>query len=117
MSVKIVQGEDRDISIRLQLSPNNEPFDLQGTTDARVRFQKVDFSILEKSLTTGVQLLDPLVLGKIRVHLTDADTLLLRPGEFQDIEVEITKGTETTICQLREVLTVQARLFRGEDDC
>lgn len=117
MSIKLTQGEDRNLAIRLQISPNNEPFDLTGTTDARVRFQKTDFSVLEKTLTTGVTLIPPLVLGKLKVHLTDADTMQLRAGEFQDIEVEITKGEDTTICQLREALNVQPRLFRNMDDC
>jgi len=108
--VTIVAGSDRNLVLRVVVKETDEPLDLTGATSIKARFQNEDDSILEKTLATGVTILNALT-GKIQVALTDTDTALLKVGEKQGFEVEIDIGAQKSIVQFKEVLTVIARLF------
>lgn len=106
--VKIVQGEDKTVNLRLR-DENGDPFDITGATPLKAIFKKTDGTLLEKGLGTGVVIVNG-PAGKLTVDLEDADTALLKVGEFQDFEVEINIGTAKTIVQFQKALTVRRRL-------
>lgn len=106
--VKIVQGEDKSINLRLR-DENGDPFDITGADPLKAIFKKTDGTLLEKGIGTGVAIVNG-PAGKLTVDLEDADTSALKVGEFQDFEVEINIGSDKTIVQFQKSLTVKKRL-------
>ena len=110
-TVKIVQGEDRVLKLRLR-SPTcedeTEPFDLTGNTEIEVRFKKQDGTTLSKLKTTGGVVVTNLILGKFDVVLSDAETALLKIGSRQSFTVVVDIGTTRRVINFDSVLTVVA---------
>jgi len=112
MSIEIVQGEDKSFSVKLT-DGNGNDYDLTGFTEISAVFAATGAPItvittLDANGQTAVP--NPLC-GKIDVTLTDAATLLLTSGDFQDLEIIIDKGTDKTIVQLSKSLKIKERLI------
>lgn len=111
--VTIVQGEDRDLFLRIVDKATDLPFDLTNASQISARFKNLDESVLVKNLTSGVSVVSPLG-GKIAVSILSAESVLLKPREAQDFEVEITVGTGTsarlTVVQFLQALTIRSRV-------
>lgn len=107
--VKVIQGEDKVINLRLR-DENGDPFDISTATLIKAIFKKADGTLLTKQTGgSGVSIVNG-PAGKLTVDLDDSDTILLKVGEFQDFEVEITIAGEVTIVQFQKAFTVKKRL-------
>ena len=106
----ITQGETKDINVCIISKDTKKAFDLTGVTGVKAIFEKADGTTLEKTLGSGVVVVSE-PRGEIKISLTTADTLLLKVGESQDFEIELTFPTKVVIAQVLESLDVKARLF------
>jgi len=109
--LSIVQGQDIEPLIYIIDEETCTPFDLTGVTEIRALFNKTDGTKLIKTYTLsgGVTIISDLG-GKIKVTLTAANTALLKTGECQSFEVEITKATKINIIQFLGKLNVYPRV-------
>ena len=94
MSVKIIQGENAEFTIKLR-DENCDPYDLTNFSKFKVCMQGAsDGTVVEITETPNandskVELLGNAVLGKLKVTLDALDTVLLNPAERADIDLEI----------------------------
>lgn len=108
--VMIIRGSDRVLTLRVYNSDTCSPFDLDTADPVKVFFPKEDGTMLEKNLTNGVAIVSPAQAGQMTVTLSDTDTNLLRIGERQDFEVEITKSSTVSIVQFKKCLSIRPRI-------
>lgn len=109
--VVIIRGSDRELFLRILVKDTGEPFDLTGATEISASFRNEDGTTLTKLLTTlGITVISA-EAGKIKVTLTDANTVLLKVGVDQDFEVVIDIGSVRSIVQFKEALNVEAKIF------
>lgn len=106
--IKIVQGEDKLIDIKIR-DEKNDPFDLTGYTTIAAKFKKADNSLLSLAIGSGVTVLSA-PLGRIQVLISDTQSATLKLGEFLDFEVQITIGTTTRIVQFLRMVHVRKPL-------
>lgn len=111
--VTIVQGEDRDVYLRIIDKKTEEAFDLTNASAINARFKNADDSVLVKTLSTGVSKVAS-TSGKIAVSITASESLLLKAREAQDFELEIMIGagsaSKITVVQFLQSLTVKSRV-------
>lgn len=114
--VKIVQGSDRKIVVRLQ-DALDDAWDLTNVDEITAYFKLADNSILEKTLTGGgIEILNNKPAnGKIVIKLTDADTLLMKVSDpakdsFSSFEVKIVEDDDDQIVQFEKDLYIVKRL-------
>lgn len=108
--IELIKGEDKEFVVRIVRSDTEEPFDLTGVAEIKARFKKADGTALEKLYTATEVVIVSALGGKIKVILSDADTVLLEEREQQDVEIEIFRAGITTIVQLLKVLSVRSRI-------
>jgi hypothetical protein len=108
--IEIIRGESRTFSLKFVLKSNGDPYDLTGTTALKVQFPKDPTGSVDKTIGSGVTITSA-VAGKITVTLDIADTVLLKVGEDQTIEAEITQPSGVRKVHFIEVLDVVADLF------
>ena len=106
----IYKGADAVFDI-VFIDKQNKLVDIAAYTDIRVLFAQADGLILTKTLLTGVQVVAPAANGRITVTLEEADTLLLKSGCDQAVEVELKTATDTKIVQFLRAIDVKDRLF------
>lgn len=106
--IRVVQGEDKTIDLKIRDS-DNDPFDLTGYTTIVAKFKNTDGSLLSLAVGTGVTVLSA-VLGRLQLNLSDAQTALLKAGEFLDFELQITIGTSTRIVQFLRSIHVKKQI-------
>ena len=108
----VIQGEDRDLILRIVDKLTQIPFDLTQATAINARFAKADGTRLIKTVGNGVTIISA-PAGKIDVFLSAAETALLVAREEQSFEVEIVVGTglssRITVVQFLKALTVRGR--------
>lgn len=109
--IKIVQGSDREFSIRVIDQDTKEPFDLTGVAvgDIHANFIKTDGTCLDLTGASFITIVSALG-GKIKITMTPTETALLKVGVGQSFELEITKLLKKTIVQLSKVLDVVAQV-------
>ncbi|QMV49904.1 MAG: hypothetical protein [Mu-like cryoconite phage AB09] len=111
--ITVIQGEDRDIFLRVVDKASEQPFDLTNASAINARFKNADGTVLIKSLTDTVLVVSG-PAGKIKVGLSLVDTALLKAKENQDFEIEITVGTgasaRKTVVQFLKAMTVKSRV-------
>lgn len=108
MSAKIIQGEDRDITVKIK-DGNGSDYDLTGAT-VLACFKKTDGTTLEVPTDGGsITIATPNECGKVTISLTDVETALLAV-DSKDFEIEIDKGAQKRIVQLKGVLDVKERI-------
>ena len=120
MGVDIIQGTDREFSLRIVKKSTEEPFDLTGLTgtDLALKMPGTD-SDLEFTMTPNVNgsalSIASALGGKILVSLSDIDTALLKSGDGQNMELTIKEGAgpdfEISIVQFSAQLNVKPKLF------
>lgn len=110
-TLKIIKGADKEFVVRIVREDTEEPLDLTGIQNAKAVFLADDGTALIKDSVSGtdVTVLSPATSGKIKFILSDADTVLLKSGEEQSFEIEVTIADITSIVQFKEVLFVYER--------
>lgn len=106
--IQIVQGEDKNLVIRIVDKDTQEPYDLTGAT-IEARLPGVS-GVLSKDLSSGISVVSALG-GKIQIALSEVDTAALKADSLQDFEIEVTKAGQTSIVQFLKALTVVKKLF------
>jgi hypothetical protein len=108
MSVKIIQGEDRVLTVRLKNSDGSS-YDLTGKTEITACFIGTSGTITKLLTATQIAVVGSDDCGTITVSLTDADTALLSEGT-QGFTVSVDKGTEKRKINLANSLKVEAAI-------
>lgn len=111
--VTIIQGEDRDLFLRIVDKKTQQPFDLTAASAINARFKNADDSVLVKSISTGVTIISA-AAGKIAVTILKTESILLKPREAQNFEIEVVIGigasAKLSVVQFIEALTVKSRV-------
>ena len=107
MSVKIIQGEDRVLTV--QLKEGSGCYDLTGKTEITACFNGTAGQILKTLTGADIAVVGTDPEGKITISLTDVDTNNL-PAEVQGFTITVDKGTETRIINLPNSLQVQEKI-------
>ena len=109
--LELVQGEDIEFEIKLE-DESGDAYNLSSATEITFSVKKADGTTLAKTQTGGaISIVNSLpVNGKIKVALSDADTLLLKASAGQDMELIIDEGTNRKIVQFLKELTVNKRV-------
>lgn len=109
-SVTIIQGQS--VSVQVQLLDANlcpvGPFNLSGLTGCTGFFPAADEPGDSIAVTGILQSAD---LGVVTFGMDEETTPLLNVGEQQGIEVWVDQGSQRSICQLQNILNVNASLF------
>ncbi len=105
--INITKGSDKVINIAFV--QDGAPWTLAGTTAIQVLIPAS--STLTKTLASGAVAITSESGGTATVTLTDVETLTLRPGNAQYIEIIVDKGTVRKIFQCRDILNVTDRLL------
>jgi hypothetical protein len=120
MAVEIIQGTDRQFSLRIVKKSNDEPKDLTGLTGTALTLKMPkDDGTLDLTLTpnaNGSKLeLASALGGKILVTLSDVDTALLKSGDGQSMELTIKEGAgpdfDISIVQFANSISIKKSLF------
>jgi hypothetical protein len=107
MSLKIIKGEDRTVTVLLKNS-DGTAYDLTSFTEIKACFNNDAGGTIEKLQTTsGVSVVGSADCGKIAILLTDTDTDALSEGS-QGFTVEVDKGTEKRKINLASSIIVEA---------
>lgn len=109
--ITIVQGEDKEFIIKFE-KENGDAYSLQNLTAFKLLIRKTDGSILEKTLSSGAEIVDNLpVNGKIKIRIEDSESVLLKSGDNQSLECELDEGADKRIIQFPKELTVKKRII------
>ena len=97
MAIDVIQGTDREFTLRIVSKSTEEPKDLTGlTADALTLVlpgEDTNLSLTLDANLNGSQLSIVSALGgKIKVTLSDSDTPLLKARDGQDMELTIKEG-------------------------
>ena len=97
MAVDIIQGTDREFTLRIIKKSTEEPFDLTGLTSAALALKMPgENSDLELTLDVNANASKLEIVsalgGKIKVTISDVDTLLLKKNDGQSMELTIKEG-------------------------
>jgi len=104
----IFQGSDKILNLKLR-EENGDPFDLTGETEITVCFKAADGGA-SIDLTKGggdVTITGSLLLGKISVSISDANTDLIETGEKVDFMVYVDKGAIRTPIAFFQLIDVK----------
>ena len=107
MSVKVIQGEDRTLTVLLKEGTGS--YDLTGATEITACFNGTSGAISKTLTGTEIAVVGSNDCGKITVALTDVETALLEEG-VQGFTVEVDKGTAKRIVNLANSLNVEAKI-------
>ena len=111
--LNIVQGEDKDITVRLSLE-TGDPYDLSSVTAISAEFPAaaggcVTITGVSPFNAAPIVIESPSTSGKITLTLSDTETALLASGTSH-IELIIDEGTDRKIIQFKNSLNVLERL-------
>lgn len=104
------QGEDVVFNLQLMNGDNGVPLDLSAVSAAVAKFLNADSSMLTLTLSGGVALLTPNLLGMVQVTLSSAQTALLQSGK-QSFEITFTISGLTNIVRFPYGLQVNPSVF------
>jgi len=114
--VKIIQGEDKLVTVRLLQEPGSadiicgEPVDLSAVTEISVCFDQTNGSKLFKTLTGGGITIVNADAGKFTITLTDVETALLKEVIMATLEVTLDEASDRTIIQIPNAFEVVAKI-------
>lgn len=107
--IDIIQGEDKDIFVRVTDS-NGDPLDITSHTEIEACFKNADQSILSLTLGLGTTKESPFEIGKIKITLTAAQTLLLEVGKGVTLEIALTLAGKISKLQISKAYNVIAKV-------
>jgi hypothetical protein len=109
--VNIIQGEDKNIVIRIQ-EQDGDAYNLVNVTEMTACFKNADGTNLEKTQSSGaITIIDSAPQnGKIQVRLEEGETALLKKGDEQSMELVVDESGEKRILQFIGEINVIARV-------
>jgi hypothetical protein len=109
--INIIQGEDKNIIVKIQDS-QGDAYDLSSVTEMTACLKNADGTSLEKTQTGGAITIvgSAPQNGKIQVRLEETETELLKKGEELDMELIIDESGEKRILQFIGEINVIARV-------
>ena len=120
MAVDVIQGTDREFTLRIVSKSTEEPKDLTGLTgDALKLILPGEDANLELTLDVNANAsqltITSAIGGKVKVTLSDTDTALLKARDGQDMELTIKEGAgpdfDVSKVQFLGELNVKRMLF------
>lgn len=110
-NIKVVQGSNREFSVRVVEQPAGTPMDLTGVavTDIVAEFVKSDGTCLSLTGATSI-VIESALGGKIKIVMTTANTAALKLGVSQAFQLKITKAAKLNIVRLEKALDVLAQV-------
>lgn len=113
MVVDIIHGEARTLSFALK-DANGAAYPLGSPTEIKVRFQKQDKSdgnvYVEKLLTTAAVVIVSDAGGTFTCAVGAADTIAMKSGKLQTVEVHLINSGGTRIAQIASAINVYKSL-------
>jgi hypothetical protein len=109
MTVNIIKGEDKDITVRLESKASGDPYDLTSVTAITCCFANADASKLSLSLSAGIVVVTALI-GKITITLTAAQTALLAEVSNATLEISTTKAGKIAKTRIEKAYSVIAKI-------
>jgi hypothetical protein len=108
----ITHNQDKVLPLKLRFMGTLDPVPLDTVSEIVVKFIKADGTFLLKKLSLSEVQIDPASpkLGRILVPLTAADSVLLKEGLGQDIEIDLTQPAGNTPVRFSKVLNVYKQL-------
>ena len=97
MAMDIIQGTDRDFTLRIVKKSTDEPFDLTGLASTALALQlpgedaNIELTLDVNANASKLEIVSALG-GKIKVTISDIDSALLKKGDGQDMELTIKEG-------------------------
>ena len=111
--IEIVQGEDRVFVLKLTSNScdSKEPYDLSNVTAIKGVFKGANGTNVEVTLAASeIAILGSPFAGKLQFTINDTKSALLKLGSGVSFEVELDEGSNKRIVQVRNLLTVLARV-------
>lgn len=103
---EIFTGQDKTMSMKVQNQATGTPFDLTSCSAIRVSLPNADGTFTTLTLTTGVAITSPAVLGGFTVAISHTVSALLNVGLLQNIDVSFTISGLVTVVRFFQALTV-----------
>jgi hypothetical protein len=94
-SFVVIQGEDRDLAIRLT-NLDGSPYNLTPITEIRARFRRRDSTILELRYTRAEISIIEATAGRLSIALSAMTTLQFVPGARQDFSIILDRGPQAS---------------------
>jgi hypothetical protein len=97
MGVDIIQGTDREFTLRITKKASQDPFDFTGITGTNLSIKlpgeagDLDYTLTANANGSKLEIVSALS-GKIKLILSDIDTALLKKGDSQNMELTIKQG-------------------------
>jgi len=111
--ITVIKGSDEPLSFQILEEDENKvqrPKDLSSATEVKVCFPQDGGGFLELDLVSGKINVEAGPGGVFTVDWEEADTLLLKRGQKQDIQVTLVIASKTSIILFKNVLTVESSL-------
>lgn len=104
----IFTGDAKTISLRaVQGDCSGDPLDLTGCSEIDIALPNADGTFTHLLLSTSqVVIMTPAVLGKFSAAISSAVSAFLQPGEFQNINVTFTFGSDPFTVPFVQALSV-----------
>lgn len=112
-TIEIVQGEDRVFVLKLTSvsCDSKEPYDLSNVTAIKGVFKGMTPVNVELTLAASeIAILGSPFAGKLQFTMSDTKSALLKCGTGLSFEVELDEGANKRIVQVRNLLSVNARV-------
>lgn len=109
MSVEVIQGEDRTITVFIKDQDGNA-YDLTGVTAVEGKFKGTSSTVSVTQAAGDIAVVSPAGAGEMTITLNETDTAALALGT-SSFELIIDKSTERRIVQFISGIKVTAALF------
>lgn len=107
--VSIIQGEDKEIFVRVTDS-NGDPLDITNHSEITACFLNADNTLLSLSLGLGIDKETPFAIGKIKITITAAQSLLLAEVKNTTLELALTNAGLINKVQIKSAYSVIAKV-------
>jgi len=108
MSAKVVQGEDKTITVTIKDEDGNV-YDLSSVTAVTAEITNNTAPCVSKTLGSGVTILAPANCGKLQIVLDTTDTADLEVPTAS-LELTLDEGGTESIVQFENAITVSEKI-------
>jgi hypothetical protein len=109
-TVTIIQGEDREFFVRITDSCSGNNFDLTTLSAAKAIFKGTVSNVEITLAALEIEVITPATNGQLLLTISDTKTALMKRGNAQTFELELTLGSDIRIVQVEKLLNVVARI-------
>lgn len=108
--VNIVKGETRNFFVRIIESCTNDSFDLTALTAVKAIFKGATANVELTLLASEIVVVSPAVNGRLELIMSAVKSALLKTGDAQTFELELTFGADVRIIKIEKLFSVEDRL-------